>query len=231
MKKYSSIMKAHDKQVDDKESILPMGSRILAFVGGKGRGKTSAVLSLLTDKNSPYYKYFDNIILCSPSAPNDDKLRDLYDEVEEDGHYFEVLNEQTAEEMRDMLISMKQASKRKNPQSLLILDDVTHSFPTGRKPSHISGLFTNSRHLASSIWVITHKYNSMPSIFRNQLDGMFLYKTNSKGELASLKHDLPFDEELLEYNFYTATSEPYGFLYINLTGHDPKMYNKRFEEL
>ena len=135
-KTYSSIMKAHDKQVDDKENIFPMGSRIMAFIGGKGRGKTSGMLSLLTDKNSPYYKYFDNIILCSPSAPYDDKLKDLYEEVAEEGRYFDVLNEQTAEEMRDMLLSLKQNSKRKNPQTLMIWDDVTHSLPTGRKPSH-----------------------------------------------------------------------------------------------
>jgi hypothetical protein len=224
-------MKAHDKQIDDKEGVFPMGSRISAFVGGKGRGKTSAVLSLLTDKNSPFYKYFDHIILCSPSAPHDDKLKDLYEEVAEDGMYFDILNEQTAEQIRDMLQALKQTSKRKNPQSLLILDDVTHSFPTGRKPSHISGLFTNSRHNACSIYVITHKYNSMPSIFRNQLDCMYLYKTNSKCELESLKKDLPFDEDTFEKNFHEATSEPYGFLYINMTGHNPKMYNKRFEEL
>jgi len=230
-KTYSSIMKAHDKQVDDKENIFPMGSRIMCFCGKKGSGKTSAVISLLTDKNSPYYKYFNNIILCSPSAPHDDKMKELYEEVAEDGMYFDVLNEQTAEEMRDMLLGLKHASKKKNPQSLLILDDVTHSFPTGRKPSHISGLFTNSRHLGTSIWVITHKYNSMPSIFRNQLDCLYLYKTNSKGELESLKKDLPFDEDTLETNFHEATSEPYGFLYINMTGHNPKMYNKRFEEL
>ena len=230
-KTYSSIMKAHDKQVDDKENIFPMGSRIMAFIGGKGRGKTSGMLSLLTDKNSPYYKYFDNIILCSPSAPYDDELKDLYEEVAEEGRYFDVLNEQTAEEMRDMLLSLKQNSKRKNPQTLMIWDDVTHSLPTGRKPSHISGLLTNSRHNACSLWLVSHKYNSMPSIFRNQLDCLYLYKTNSKGELESLKRDLPFDEDVLEENFKKATSEPYGFLYINMTGHNPKMYNKRFEEL
>jgi len=172
-KTYSSIMKAHDKQVDDKENIFPMGSRIMCFCGKKGSGKTSAVISLLTDKNSPYYKYFNNIILCSPSAPHDDKMKELYEEVAEDGMYFDVLNEQTAEEMRDMLLGL----------------------------------------------------------FRNQLDCLYLYKTNSKGELESLKKDLPFDEDTLETNFHTATSEPYGFLYINMTGHNPKMYNKRFEEL
>lgn len=230
-KNYASIMKAHDNQVDDSEKIFPLGSRIIAYIGKKGSGKTSGMLSLLTDKHSPYYRYFDNIILCSPSAPHDDKLKDLYDEVEEAGHYFDILNENTAMEIRDMLLALKEHSKRKNPQTLLILDDVTHSFPTGRKPSNISSLFTNSRHAACTIFVVSHKYNSMPSLFRNQLDCMYLYKTNSKGEMASLKHDLPFDEDVLEYNFKEATDEPYGFLYINMTGHKPKMYNKRFEEL
>lgn len=226
---YASLMKAHDKQVDDKEGVFPMGSRIFCFCGKKGSGKSSALLSLLTNKSSPYYKYYDNIILCSPSAPHDDKMIELYEEVAEGGKYFDILNEKTAEQIRDMLIALNDQSKRKNPQNLLILDDVTHSFPTGRKPSHISGLFTNSRHLKCGIFVVTHKYNSMPSIFRNQLDCIFLYKTNSKGELESLKKDLPFDEDVLESNFKKATSEPYGFLYINMTGHNPKMYNKRFE--
>ena len=78
---------------------------------------------------------------------------------------------------------------------------------------------------------MTHKYNSMPSLIRNQLDCIFLYKTNSKGELESLKKDLPFDEDVLEHSFYEATSVPYGFLYINMTGPTPKLYDKHFEEL
>ena len=226
---YSSLMKAHDKQVDDKDGVFPMGSRIFAFIGKKGSGKTSGFLSLLTNKNSPFHKYFDNILLCSPSAPHDDKLKELYEELESEGKYFDVLNEKSAEEIKNTLIALNNISKRKSPQNLLILDDVTHSFPTGRKPSQISGLLTNSRHLRTSIYIISHKYNSMPSLFRNQIDCLFLYKTNSKGELDSLKRDLPFDEDELEDNFKRATNEPYGFLYINMTGHSPKMYNKRFE--
>jgi len=229
---YTHLMKAHDHQIDDTPSTFPMGSRIMAFIGKKGSGKTSAVLSLLTNKKSPFHKYFNNIILCSPTAPHDDKMKPLWEETVEEGKYFDILNEQTAEEIKDLLTTLNEMNtKKKNPQNLLILDDVTHSFPTGRKGSKISGLFTNSRHLKTSIWVITHKYTSMPPIFRNQLDCMFLYKTNSKGEMESLKKDLPFDEDELEYNFKKATNEPYGFLYINMTGHSPKMYDKRFEEL
>lgn len=228
---YAHLMKAHDHQIDDTPSIFPMGSRIFSFVGKKGSGKTSAVISLLTNKNSPYHKYFNNILLCSPTAPHDDKMRPLFEELVEEGKYFDTFNEKTAEEMKDTIIALNSMTKKKNPQNLLILDDVTHAFPTGRKASHISGLFTNSRHLKCSIWVITHKYTSMPPIFRNQLDCMFLYKTNSQGELESLKKDLPFDEDELEYNFKKATGEPYGFLYINMTGHTPKMYNKEFKEM
>lgn len=227
-----SLIKSHDNQVDNNYKILPLGSRILSFVGKKGSGKTSAMLSLLSNKNSPYHKYFNNIILCSPSASHDDKLKDLYEELSSEGKYFNSLNEKTAEEIKNLLISLNDLSKDKNKnQNLLILDDVTHSFPTGRKSSEISGLFTNSRHLKISIWVVTHKYSSMPTIFRNQIDCLFLYKTNSKNELESLKRDLPFDEDFLESAFKYTTEEPYGFLYINNTGHTSKLYNKHFQEI
>lgn len=228
-----SLMKSHDNQVDNNYKTLPLGSRIMCFVGKKGSGKTSAMLSLISNKKSPYYKYFNNIILCSPSAKHDDKLKDLYEEINAEGKYFNCLNEKTAEDMKNLLVSLNESnSKDKNKiQNLIILDDVTQSFPTGRKPSEISGLFTNSRHLKTSIWVVSHKYCSMPTLFRNQLDCLFLYKTNSKNELESLKRDLPFDEQFLEDAFKLATSQPYGFLYINNTGQTPKVYNKHFQEI
>lgn len=227
----SSIFKAHDHQVDNSESIFPKGSRIIAFVGKKGSGKTSAMLSLLTSKQSPYYKKFQNIILCSPSAPHDDKMGELYEEVVGEGKYFDELTNATAEEMKELLIGLNNASTKKKPNNLIILDDVTQSFPTGKKASPITALFTNSRHLKTSIWVVTHKYNSMPPIFRNQLDGIFLYKTNSKTEIQGLQKDLPFDEKSFDRNLKTATDKPYGFLYINLTGPKAKMYDSSFEEL
>ena len=228
-----SLMKSHDNQVDNNYKILPLGSRIICFVGKKGSGKTSAMLSLLSNKKSPYHKYFDNIILCSPSAPHDDKLKDLYEELSQEGKYFDSLTEKTAEEMKNLLIGLNDNDKKdkKKIQNLLILDDVTQSFPTGRKPSQISGLFTNSRHLKTSIWVVTHKYSSMPTLFRNQLDCLFLYKTHSRNELESLKRDSNLDESFLEDAFKLATDEPYGFLYINNTSQIPRLYNKHFQEI
>ena len=167
----SNEMKAHDNQLVKSDDVLPLGSRIFALIGPKGSGKSSIVLSLLTSKKSPFRGYFNNILLVSPTAKYDDKMKPLQQEVESEGHYWEHLTETTAEEITDCLHEMNESyTGKKKIQNLIILDDVTHSFPTGRKPSQISSLFTNSRHLKTSIWVITHKYTSMPTIFRNQVE-------------------------------------------------------------
>lgn len=227
----SKEMKAHDNQLVKSDDVLPMGSRIFAMIGPKGSGKSSIVLSLLTSKKSPFYNYFNNILLCSPTAQYDDKMKPLQQEVESEGHYWDALNDQTAEEMIDALNLLNESyDGKKKIQNLIILDDVTHSFPTGRKPSKISALFTNSRHLKTSIWVITHKYTSMPTIFRNQVDAMFIFRTNSKQEIECFKRDLTCDEEEFEKNLKDATEEDHSFLFINLVGGKCKMY-KRFDEL
>jgi ABC-type dipeptide/oligopeptide/nickel transport system ATPase component len=205
-----------------------MGSRIFAIIGPKGSGKSSIVLSLLTSKKSPFRRYFDNILLVSPTAKYDDKMRPLQEEVDSEGKYWESLNEQTAEEMIELLNELNTGKKK--PQNLIILDDCTQSFPTGKKPSKITSLFTNSRHLKTSIWVITHKYTSMPPVFRNQLDSLFIFRTNSKIEIEGFKRDLNCDESVFEENLKKATEEPHSFLFVNLTGGKCKMY-KRFDEL
>lgn len=224
----SSEMKAHDSQLIHSDDVLPLGSRIFAMIGPKGSGKSSIVLSLLTSKKSPFKRYFDNILLVSPTAKYDDKMKPLQEEVESEGHYWENLNDQTAEEITEILNELN--AEKKKVQNLIILDDCTHSFPTGRKPSKISSLFTNSRHLKASIWVITHKYTSMPTLFRNQVDALFIFRTNSKMEIECFKRDLNCDEDQFEKNLKEATDEPHSFLFVNLVGGKCKMY-KRFDEM
>jgi hypothetical protein len=161
-------------------------------------------------------------------------MKPLQEEVASEDHYWDRLTEATAEEMTDELNRLNEehrnSKSKKKIQNLIILDDVTHSFPTGRKPSKISSLFTNSRHLKTSIWVITHKYTSMPSIFRNQLDALFLFRTNSKQEIESLKRDLNCDEATFERNLQEATEEDHSFLYINLSAGNCMMF-RRFDKM
>jgi hypothetical protein len=223
-------LKAHDKQIIKSDGVLPLGSRILFFVSPKGGGKTSLYLSLLTAKESPYYKYYDNIMMVNPSGMHDKKIKDFYEELEEDGKFYDQLSEATAIDIKTKLQAISDAWRKKRPvQNLLIIDDSSGDFPSGRKKSAITQLFTNSRHLGTSIWLISHKYNSVPTIWRNQADGLFLFKTNSKLEVETLKKDLNVSEDFLELALKDATKEPYSFLFVNMSSGQPRLFRK-FDE-
>ena len=228
--KLTEQLKAHDKQIIQSDGVLPLGSRILFFISPKGGGKTSLYLSLLTAKESPYYKYFDNIFMVNPSGRHDKKIADFYEELDEDGKFYDQLSEACATDIRLKLQAISDGWKKKRPvQNLIIIDDSSGDFPSGRKKSAITQLFTNSRHLGTSIWLISHKFNSIPTIWRNQLDGLFLFKTNSKLEVETLKRDLNVDEEYFEACLQDATSKPYGFLFVNMSNGNPRLF-RRFDE-
>lgn len=223
-------LKPFDKQIIESNGVLPLGSRILFFIAMKGQGKTSLYLSLLTSKESPYYKYFDNIFMINPSGMHDKKIKELYEEIDSNGNFYDQLSEKNAIEIVDKLKSLSDNWKKKRPlENLIIIDDSSGDFPSGRKKSMITSLFTNSRHLNTSIWLISHKYNLIPSVWRAQTDGMFLFKTNSKLEIDSLKRDLNLDEHLLETCLKDATKEPHSFMFLNLTNGKTRMF-KKFDE-
>jgi len=218
---------ARDKQIVDSGGPLPLGSRVIFFVGGKGSSKTTTMMNLLSVKDSPYRKYFKTIFLISPSAAADRKLADLYEELDRGGQVFDTLNEDVVEEVIDRLKDEK--ARDPKAQNLVIIDDCSHLLPTGRKPTKIAGLFTNSRHLNASVWLVCHKFTAIPPLIRNQMDALFLFKTNSKSELKSLENGLNVDEDQFRKNLAEATGKPYGFLLLNLTGPTPRMYDK-FDE-
>jgi hypothetical protein len=228
--KLTDELKAHDKQIIQSEGVLPLGSRICFFISPKGGGKSSLYLSLLTSKESPYYKYFDNIFMINPSGAYDPKMKDLYEEIDEKGNFYDILNEKNAVDIINKLKGISDNwQKKRKVQNLLIIDDSSGEFPSGRKKSMITSLFTNSRHLQTSIFLISHKYNNIPCIWRNQCDGIFMFKTNSKGELNTLKKDLNIDEEILDTCLKDATKEPHSFLFINMTNGKVRLF-KKFDE-
>jgi hypothetical protein len=223
-------LKARDKQIIQSDGVLPLGSRIMFFVSPKGQGKSTLYLNLLTSKESPYYKYYDNIFMVNPSGAHDKKIKELYDEIDERGNFYDHLSEKNAIEIIGKLKDLSDGWKKKRPlQNLIIIDDSSGDFPSGRKKSAITQLFTNSRHLSTSIFLISHKYNNIPTIWRNNSDCLFIFKTNSKQEIETLKKDLNCDEDVLEMCLKDATKEPFSFLFVNMTNGKVRMF-KKFDE-
>ena len=61
--KLSEDLMPFDKQVTRSDEPLPNTHLTYIISGMKGSGKSTLLLNLLKRKSSPYYRWFDNIIL------------------------------------------------------------------------------------------------------------------------------------------------------------------------
>ena len=60
------------------------------MIARKGAGKTTLLLNILMRKESPWYKHFDLIFLISPTAPNDDKIQPMAEDIGD--QYYDTLD-------------------------------------------------------------------------------------------------------------------------------------------
>jgi Cdc6-like AAA superfamily ATPase len=220
-----------DTQVINNDSPLLGGHRVWLIVGRRGTGKSTLVLNALMKAQSPYHKHYDNIFMISPSAKADPKFADIVEELDSQGKFYEELSERTTKEILDKINAFNNGlseKKRKKVHNLLILDDCAFMFPTSKK-SVIHSLFVNGRHKKLSVWVVSQKYNLLPTVWRSQADMISMFPTESRQELETLMNDLSCDKSYFEDVYKFATDEPNSFLHITLT--HPIRYYKRFDEI
>jgi hypothetical protein len=93
----------HDNAVKLSDQPLDDGYRFWAICMPKGGGKTTLVYNLITNKGSPYYKLFDRIYMFSPTAENQEYMKDFVDTLKADGQFYNELNEETLEDCLNKL--------------------------------------------------------------------------------------------------------------------------------
>ena len=202
-------------------SPLPAKSFAMLVVAPAGGGKTSLWTSLLlshpTKKkkniNRIYYRYFDKIILFSPSKDTlpMDKLK-----LDESRVFLKYNDE-------DLTKFIEEEKDGENLNNLIILDD---SIKQIRNNKEVHKLVLNRRHITHnpdednkaglSVLITSQKFNAADTYLRNNMSDIIIFKTSVKNELDAIKNDLMSDldkdqqDELLKLAF----SKKYGFLYI-----------------
>lgn len=224
----SKAFHAVDTQIRDNTGPLPEGDRCILFCGTKGSSKSTTILNLLTVKGSPYRKKYKYIWFCSPTAKYDGKMKELWDECEEDGQTYEDISDEIAEELIEKIKAINESDPKAH--HLVLIDDLSHRLPLGSKPSKITSLFTLCRHLRTSVWLVTHRLVNVCPLIRNNLDALFCFKTSSKKELDTYTSSFNVNEKQFKRLFKHCTSQPYSWLLVNMTGHTPRYYN-RFEPI
>lgn len=230
MSKLTKLLTPLDKQKDDSEDIFPKKPFNFGLIASKGAGKTTLLLNLLSKKGSPLYKRYDMIFLISPTAHNDDKMKDLVEDIE-DQYY----NEMTPEVLEEILEKMKQYKqynqKKKNIEFCIIYDDCIHMLKQKNNNKKLSEIFTQNRHHKLSNIILVQKWTGyLPTIIRSNLDCLAIWKTQNKKEEQSLLDEIG-DPDELKIIYDIACSEPYDFLYINQYVPNRTRYYKRFDLL
>ena len=200
---------------------LPSKSFAMLVVAPAGGGKTSFWTSLLLshptkkkpDINRIYYRYFDKIILFSPSKDTlpMDKLK-----LDESRCFLKY-------EDQDLIDFIEEEKEGENLNNLIILDDSIKQIKNNKE---IHKLVLNRRHITHnkdaenkaglSVLITSQKFNAVDTYLRNNMSDIIIFKTSVKNELESIKNDLLSDLEKHEQDalIKKAFEKKYGFLYI-----------------
>lgn len=229
-----------DHQVERTEEPLPLGHLLHIFCGKRGSGKSTLMLNLLSRKDSPCFRYFHNIYMCSPTAKRDPKWSSLVEELEREGHFHDKLDNDIASQIIDSIqefndeflrpkkdpMTKKLVKPRGNPSNLLILDDCLTAMPMSQQKSRINDLFVNGRHMKLTVWISTQKYNKLNTVCRSNCDLISFYPTDNAKEFQTLADDWSIDQDRLKKLYDFATEEPNSFLHISFVPRRPVFFKK-----
>jgi hypothetical protein len=221
-----------DQQKDITQSTLPLKPCNIGIFAKKGGGKSNLLLNLLMKKESPYYKHFDLIFLISPTAMNDDKMKPLIEDI--DDQYYEELNNDVLEDIMAKCAAFtdrhERKKKRGKPNYCIVYDDVIHQIKS-KNASLVTKLCTQNRHLLITNIYLLQKFNTyMPTLIRSNLDCIAFFRTENKAELDSFVKEVGTDEQKLLKLYEFATAEPYSFLFINMYS-TPMRFYRRFDPI
>jgi hypothetical protein len=225
---------ALDKQItyNDTPFILDMPS-IWMFLSKVGGGKSSLILNLLEKKSSPYHKLYDQIFLISTTARSDKKFTKLLEELDRDGKFYEKpdndsLDDILAKSNSYLNLWLEKGNKKEDYKMLLIMDDCIHAVKK-RELERLDELITTVRHKQVSLWISSQKFNYIPTLLRNNLSQICIWRTENQLEKKSIIEEIGSDKEKFEKCLEFSTSIPYGFMYCKL--HPIIQYYRGFDKI
>jgi adenylate kinase len=231
----TSQLKALDNQLNraDMDEPLPKTrSCVWIICGSKGRGKTTLLMSVLKTpmKKGGLKKYFNNILMFSPTAKSDDKTKKLVKELDEENKFYDEFNEQ------NMMEAFEQIKKSNDeydgdgePRNLIIFDDCMTDLPKSfERGGGLNKLVIQARHHKTWLIFLVQRYVAVNRVIRSQADLISFFKTDNKKELQALMDDVNIDKDLLTMLYNFATDKPNDFFHINLLS---RKFYKKFDEI
>ena len=126
----------------------------------------------------------------------------------------------------------KEQERKKLFGSLIIVDDFADNAKVMRSSTSLAELFVRGRHAGVSTIVSIQKLRVVQPVVRVNCTAMFVFRLRSKAELDAIveENSALYGPKITEQIILRATSEPYSFLWLNLTAKEPTdVFWHRFE--
>jgi hypothetical protein len=235
VKPHTTVQYTHAQSRHKHVPELPLRAICVAPSGG---GKTTLLVSLILDI---YRHCWNRIFIFSPTALLDDhwkavdeyakqELRQqepcLHDEFDDEAIHAIIRRHHRITQM------CKEQGRKRLFGALIIVDDFADNARVMRSSTSLAELFVRGRHAQLSTIIAVQKYRVLNPLLRVNATCLFVFRLRSKAELDALveENSAHYGPKVTEQIFLKATSEPYSFLWLNLSAKDPEdLFWLRFE--
>lgn len=195
----------------------------LLVCGAPASGKTSLIISQLTNKGGLFHKKFHKVYVFSPSLGTIEKKLAIPDEQIFSTFDIKILQEIIDEQKEET------DSKIEEPTQVLILfDDLMSELSSKQNLPIFSKIINNRRHLRLTIIIISQIYNRIKPIARKSFSDVILFKSTNRKEIATVFEELTsYDKKEIKAITNYCFDDPHSFILFKSNG---KLY-KKFNEL
>lgn len=200
------------------------GYRFISMVGKSGSGKTSMLISLISNKQV-FKKIFNNVIVYMPKHSRQSLKKNIFDENLDSSKLFDCLSVKNLSIGYEMI----KLFAANDENTLLVLDDCGSYLKDFTVNQLLFDLVSNRRHYHTTIIMLVQVYNSIPMNLRKGITDIVVFYKPNINEITNI-----FEELLEEKNkdkikeiFDFVFQEKYDYMVLNTDSQ--RLYKRNLE--
>lgn len=195
------------------------------LIGKSGSGKTSLLVSLLTNtKPKIMKKQYESILIVMPSQSRNSLKNNIFDKHIDEDNLYNNLDVDSMDNIHNKIMSNSEEGLR----TLLILDDVASSLKNSYITKMLQKLIYAYRHYKLTIMLLVQTFKTIPPSVRKNITNLIIFKPSMNEWNQITEEFLEIDKNKSIDLFKLAFKNQYNWVLVNLqTG---KMYLK-FDEI